>query len=127
MYWLRYALAFLMLFCLTHYLPTQAQKPKQTTSIQTKDVDPLALDVLRAVAQPVEQAQGFSFRALISEEELATDGQIVTFFHSVDVTVQRPDKYISFSRPGTARELLRRERNRHHVCSRCRTLHDHPG
>src|SRR6185437_5096622 len=64
----------------------------QPKSKETKDVDSLALDVLRVVTQPVEQAQHFSFRALVSEEELATNGQIVTFFHTVDVTVQRPDK-----------------------------------
>ena len=63
-----------------------------TPAAVTKDVDPLALDVLRAVAEPVEKAQSFTFKALVSEEELATDGQIVTFFHTVDITVQRPDK-----------------------------------
>jgi hypothetical protein len=52
----------------------------------------LALDVLKAVAQPVEQAQAFSFKALVSEEQLATNGQIVTFFHITEITVQRPDK-----------------------------------
>ena len=69
---------------------TGESSPK--TKVTEKDVDPLALDVLRAVAQPVEQAHSFSFRALISEEEMASDDQIVTFFRSVDVTVQRPDK-----------------------------------
>jgi hypothetical protein len=63
-----------------------------TPAAVTKDVDPLALDVLRAVAEPVEKAQSFTFKALVGEEELATNGQIVTFFHSVDVTVERPDK-----------------------------------
>lgn len=67
----------------------QATKAKPS---QTKDVDPLALDVLKAVAQPIEQAQAFSFRALVSEEQLASDGQIITLFHTTDVTVQRPDK-----------------------------------
>jgi hypothetical protein len=64
----------------------------QTTKTETKDVDPLALDVLRAVTQPIEQAKALSFKALVSEEELATNGQIVTFFHTVSVTLQRPDK-----------------------------------
>src|ERR1700759_783915 len=72
----------------------QYGQEKQSTSKTTpaKDVDPLALEVLRAVAQPVEQAQAFSFKALVSEEELATDGQILTFFHTVEVTAHRPDK-----------------------------------
>jgi hypothetical protein len=55
-------------------------------------VDPLAMDVLKAVTQPIEQAQAFSFKALISEEQLATNGQIVTFFHTTEITAQRPDK-----------------------------------
>jgi hypothetical protein len=92
MYRLRYAFIFLILSLLASYLPAQEKQPKQTTSVQKKDVDPLALDVLHAVAQPVEQAQSFKLKALIGEEELATDGQIVTFFHSVDIAVQRPDK-----------------------------------
>jgi hypothetical protein len=64
----------------------------KSRSTETKDVDPLALDVLKAVTQPIEQAQAFSFKALISEEQLATNGQIVTFFHTTEITVQRPDK-----------------------------------
>jgi hypothetical protein len=52
----------------------------------------LALDVLRAVTQPIEQAQNFSFKARVSEEDLASNGQIVTFFRVVDVTVERPGK-----------------------------------
>lgn len=59
---------------------------------QQKDVDPLALDVLHAVVSPVEKAKTFSFQALVSEEQMATDGQLLTFFHTVDVTVQRPGK-----------------------------------
>jgi hypothetical protein len=64
----------------------------QTKAAEAKDVDPLALQVLKAVTQPIEQAKVLSFKALVSEEELATDGQIVTFFHTVNVTLQRPDK-----------------------------------
>jgi hypothetical protein len=96
MYRLRCAFVLLM-FPLLAGSP-QAQETQSTPTTPTeaaapdKDVDPLALKVFEAVAQPVEQAKSFSFKALVSEEELATDGQIVTFFHKVDVTVQRPDK-----------------------------------
>jgi hypothetical protein len=71
-----------------------AQKKHTTESKaqQIKDVDSLALDVLRAVTEPVEKAQELSFKALVSEDEVATNGQVVTFFHTVDVTVHRPDK-----------------------------------
>lgn len=70
---------------------TNASSPK-ASAVHAKDIDPLALDVLHAVVQPVEQAESFTFKALISEEDLASDGQIVTFFRVVDVRVQRPGK-----------------------------------
>jgi len=90
-YRLRLTLALLAIPLMTASLP--AQNKAQTQTKQTaKDVDPLALDVLRAVATPLQQAKTFSFKALVGEEELASNGQIVTFFHSVNVTVQRPDK-----------------------------------
>jgi len=92
MFRLRCAFVFLALAFLTSSLPAQDKQSKQAKTAQAKDVDPLALDVLRAVAEPVEHAQTFRFKALVSEEELATDGQVVTFFHMVDVAVQRPDK-----------------------------------
>jgi len=73
-------------------LQAQQKQSKAAKAQSTRDVDPLALRVLQAVAQPVAQAQSFKLQALVSEEEVATDGQIVTFFHTVDIAVQRPDK-----------------------------------
>ena len=70
----------------------QAKQPPATKTATARDIDPLALDVLREVAEPVEHAQAFSFKALITEENVATNGQIVTFFHSINATVQRPGK-----------------------------------
>jgi hypothetical protein len=74
--------------------PSTPAKPAAAAkaAAPAKDVDPLALKVLNYVADPLEKAQSFTFKALIGEEQLATDGQIVTFFHSVNVAVQRPDK-----------------------------------
>jgi hypothetical protein len=95
MYKLRCAIVLLMFPLLLGFLQAQEKQSTPTKSASAapaKDVDPLAMRVLNAVAQPVEQAQAFSFKALVSEEDLATDGQIVTFFHTVDITVQRPDK-----------------------------------
>ena len=57
-----------------------------------KDIDPLAMRVLKAVADPVQQAQSFTFTALVSEEDLASNDQLITSFHVVNITVQRPDK-----------------------------------
>lgn len=94
MYGLKHAVVLALTLPLLAVPMLAQQKSTQpaTPAAVTKDVDPLALDVLRAVAEPVEKAQSFTFKALVGEEELATDGQIVTFFHSVDITVQRPDK-----------------------------------
>ena len=89
---IRYA-GVLLLFCaLAACLFAQDKPGAKSKSAEPRDVDPLALDVLKAVAHPIEQAQAFTFKALVSEEELATNGQIVTFFHTTEITVQRPDK-----------------------------------
>lgn len=93
MNWIRRAVVVLLVTpVITGAISAQKPKGSSPSAATPKDVDPLALQVLRAVAEPLQQAQQFSLKALISEEQLATDGQIVTFFHAVDVTVQRPDK-----------------------------------
>ena len=92
MYRIRYAIVLLVLCTLAACSFAQDKPGARSKSTETKDVDPLALDVLKAAAQPIEQAQTFSFKALVSEEQLATNGQIVTFFHTTEITVQRPDK-----------------------------------
>jgi hypothetical protein len=92
MYRVQYVVVLLLLAALSVCSFAQDTRENRSKSTQTKDVDPLALDVLKAVTDPIEQAQAFSFKALISEEQLATDGQVVTFFHTSEVRVQRPDK-----------------------------------
>jgi hypothetical protein len=92
MYRIRYAGVLLLLWALAMCSFAQDKPGAKSTSAEPRDVDPLALDVLKAVTQPIEQAQAVSFKALVSEEQLATNGQIVTFFHTTEITVQRPDK-----------------------------------
>jgi hypothetical protein len=92
MYRFQYAAVLLLLSTLSVCSFAQDKPGAKSKSTETKDVDPLALDVLKAVTQPIEQAQSFTFKALISEEQLATNGQIVTFFHATEIMVQRPDK-----------------------------------
>jgi hypothetical protein len=92
MYRIRCAVVLVSLCMLPVYSSAQDKSGTKSKSPETKDVDPLALDVLKAVTQPIEQAQAFTFKALISEEQLATNGQIVTFFHTTEIAVQRPDK-----------------------------------
>ncbi len=84
-------LPFALLSALAIYLPAQNQTALAATQ-PAKDVDPLAMRVLKAVADPVQQAQTFSFKALVGEEDVASNGQVITSFHAIDVTVQRPDK-----------------------------------
>ncbi len=88
----RFLRFFLLLPLMIVSLSAQEKQTKTATKTPVKDVDPLALDVLRAVTQPVEQAQNFTFKALVSEEEVASNGQIITFFRAVDIRVQRPNK-----------------------------------
>ena len=90
MHRLRFSLAILLLSAVS--LSGQEKKAATATAKHTKDVDPLAMDVLRAVTQPIQQAQSFRFKALISEEQLASDGQMITLFRVTNVAVQRPDK-----------------------------------
>jgi len=102
---IRHRLAFLLLLPLLA-VSLKAQEPKAAASPTAKDIDPLAMQVLKAVEDPVLAAQAFSFQALIAEEELASNDQIVTFFHTVDVTVQRPDKlHLTFRGKGQRVEL----------------------
>jgi hypothetical protein len=92
MYRIRYVVALLSLCTLALCSFGQEKTGTKSKSTEAKDIDPLALDVLKAVTKPIEQAQAFSLKALVSEEQLATNGQIVTFFHTTEITVQRPDK-----------------------------------
>jgi len=72
---IRYAGVLLLLSALSVCSFAQDKSGAKSKTTETKDVDPLALDVLKAVTQPIEQAQAFSFKALVSEEQLATDGR----------------------------------------------------
>jgi hypothetical protein len=92
MHCVRNAFIVLLLTALAASSPAQQKQSTPSKTKHSTDVDSLALDVLRAVTEPVEKAQEFSFKALVSEDEVATNGQLVTFFHTVDVTVHRPDK-----------------------------------
>jgi hypothetical protein len=101
MYRIRYAGVLLLLSTLSVCSFAQDRSGAKSKATEATDVDPLALDVLKAVTQPIERAQTFSFKALVSEEQLATNGQIVTFFHVTEITVQRPDKvHLIFSGAG---------------------------
>lgn len=68
------------------------QSESNKADTKQKDIDPLALKVLKAATDPLREAKSFSFRALVSREDVGTNGQVITLFNLSDVTLQRPDK-----------------------------------
>ncbi len=56
------------------------------------NIDPLALQVLRAVCDSVKKSDQFSFRAIVAKERLGTNGQIITTFNDQHIAVDGPDK-----------------------------------
>jgi hypothetical protein len=56
------------------------------------DIDPLALQVLKATCEPIKKAESFSFHAVVAKESLGTNGQIITLFNDQQITLERPDK-----------------------------------
>lgn len=75
--------------------PTQTptrEKPSANKTDQQKDIDPLALKVLKAVTGPIRDAKAFSFRTRAIREYVGSNGQIISYFTTSDVTVERPDK-----------------------------------
>lgn len=102
---LRARLGMVLLVCAVNAFGQQAEK--STLKGKEKDIDPLALQVLKAATAPIQQAKSYSFRALVSREQEGTNGQMITLFHLTEVTVQRPDKlHVNFHRDGKDVELL---------------------
>jgi hypothetical protein len=56
------------------------------------DMDPIALDVLRAVCDPIRRADDFSMRLLVGKERIGSNGQIITEFNFQHISVDRPGK-----------------------------------
>jgi hypothetical protein len=84
----------LLLLCSSLFLAAQTttrEKPAAPPD-QQKDIDPLALKVLKAVTDPIRDAKAFSFRTRGIREYLGSNGQIITYFTTADITVGRPDK-----------------------------------
>ncbi len=69
-------------------LPLAAQAPTPSAA----DIDPAALNVLRAVTNAIKCTDTYSFRARVSRDRLGTNGQIITYFRDNHITVHRPDK-----------------------------------
>jgi hypothetical protein len=56
------------------------------------DLDPGALEILKAATGSVSGASAFSVRVRVARDRLATNNQILTYFNDQKVTVMRPDK-----------------------------------
>jgi len=86
--------------------PANREKPAKAPDKQT-DVDPLALKVLKAVTDPIRDAKAYSFRTRVMRENLGTNGQIITYFTTSEITVARPDKlHVCFKGRGREVELF---------------------
>jgi len=73
----------------------------------TKDIDPLALHMVKAATDPIKNAKAYSFRALVSRDWLGTNDQILTVFSTSEFTVERPNKlHIKFRGRGEPVELF---------------------
>ena len=66
MYRIRYTVVLLFLSTLVAFSFAQDKPGIKSKLAETRDVDPLALDVLKAATQPVEQAQALTFKSLVS-------------------------------------------------------------
>jgi hypothetical protein len=81
----------------------QSKAPQKST----KDIDPLALQIVKAAVDPIKDAKAYSFRALVSRDELGTNDQIITTFNTAEITVQRPNKlHIRFRGRGEPVEMF---------------------
>ena len=60
--------------------------------INAPDLEPVAMNALKAMSNTIRNAPSFSFTAHIMREEPGTNGQMLDFFKNIRVQVQRPDK-----------------------------------
>src|SRR5215470_19608265 len=85
----------LLLLCSSFLLVAQTttrEKPASKAPDQQKDIDPLALKVLKAVTDPIRDAKAFSFKTRVMREYVGSNGQIITYFNTSHITLERPDK-----------------------------------
>jgi hypothetical protein len=85
---------------------TTRDKPS-TNPPDQKDIDPLALKVLKAVTDPIRDAKAFSFHTRGIREFLGSNGQIISYFMTSGITAARPDKLrVDFKGRGQDVELF---------------------
>lgn len=95
---LRWAIALAALLAFCPVLPAQSSRnsANRTASSLNKtnasDLEPLAMNALKAMSNQLRAATSFSFTAHIMREEPGTNGQMLDFFKTIRVQVQRPNK-----------------------------------
>jgi hypothetical protein len=98
---------FLDVCILTLTLACASMAQSKAPPKSAKDIDPLALQIVKAATDPIKDAKAYSFRALVSRDELGTNDQIITTFNTGEITVQRPNKFhIRFRGRGEPVELF---------------------
>jgi len=89
-------LAVLLATCPLLAAQTAHNSANRTATINNKinnpDLEPVALNALRAMSNRLRTATSLSFTAHIMREEPGTNGQMLDFFKNIQVQVQRPDK-----------------------------------
>jgi hypothetical protein len=61
-------------------------------AVNATELEPGAINALKAMSEQLRTATSFSFTARIMREEPGTNGQMLDFFKTVHVQVQRPNK-----------------------------------
>jgi len=93
--------------CLAGFGQEPATKSAKPSAETAKDVDPLALQVLKAATDRIHNAKAYSFTAVVSREDLGTNGQVITRFSASQFTVQQPNKlHVDFRGRGQRVQLL---------------------
>lgn len=66
--------------------------PPPTNKLATPGLDPVTMQALRTMSDQLRGAPSFSFTARIMREEPGTNGQMLDFFRTITVQVQRPNR-----------------------------------
>src|SRR5262249_52734133 len=70
----------LVLTCSQRSFSQEPAEKEAKPSTAVKDIDPLALQVLKAATDRIHNAKAYSFQAIVSRENLGTNGQVITQF-----------------------------------------------
>jgi hypothetical protein len=94
----RWLLALAASLALSIILPAQkrqliaAKAAPAASQANSSDLEPIAMQSLKIMSNQLRNATSFSFTARIMREEPGTNGQVLDFFRTIHVQVQRPNK-----------------------------------